>query len=916
MASKYVYYFGSGKADGNADMKLLLGGKGANIAEMVNLGIPVPSGFTITTDICTYFYDHDRSYPPELKAEVEEAIRKLELERGKKFGDTENALLLSVRSGAASSMPGMMDTVLNLGLNDKTVQALIKQTGDERFAYDCYRRFVAMYGDVVLGLKPEHKDEVDPFDELIEEMRKSRGVELDNQLSAADLKELTERYKALIKERQGVDFPQDPMEQLWGAVTAVFGSWHNPRAVAYRELNNIPADMGTAVNIQTMVFGNMGDGCATGVAFTRNPATGDNYFYGEYLMNAQGEDVVAGIRTPGPINIHQKKDGSISLEEAMPEIYKELDAIRQRLDRHYRDMQDIEFTIEKGKLWMLQTRTGKRTGFASFKIAVDLAREGIISKEEALMRVDPDHLNQLLRPTFDPEAKKKAEKENALIAKGLNAGPGAATGRIVFNAPDAVQWARQGEQVILVRAETSPEDIRGMHAAQGILTARGGMTSHAALVARQMGKVCVVGCAVIETNYQQRQMKVGDLVVNEGDWISLDGSTGEVFLGQIPARNSEILRVLIDKTLDPKDSQVYQDYVALLGWADEFRRLGIWTNADQPNQAEAAVAFGAEGIGLTRTEHMFFEGNRIDAVREMILSDDLAGRERALAKLLPMQREDFKGIFRAMQGRPVTVRTLDPPLHEFLPHTEKEIRKLADDMGVAYETLQAKVESLHEMNPMLGHRGCRLGIVFPEITAMQARAILEAACEVKKEGIDVHPEIMIPLVGNVTELKNQKTVVVDVATQVLKNGEAKVDYRVGTMIEVPRGALTADQVAEEAEFFSFGTNDLTQTVFGISRDDAGKFLFDYLDAKIWDYDPFERLDQVGVGSLMQIAVQKGRATRPNLKVGICGEHGGEPSSIEFCHRIGLNYVSCSPYRVPIARLAAAQAAIREKQSKK
>jgi pyruvate,orthophosphate dikinase len=916
MATKYVYFFGEGKADGNAEMKFLLGGKGANIAEMTNLGIPVPPGFTITTDVCTYYYENNRSYPPELKAEVEEAMARLERIMGRKFGDQSNPLLVSVRSGAASSMPGMMDTVLNLGLNDETVQAVVKQTGDERFAYDCYRRFVAMYGDVVLGLKPESKDDVDPFDAILEEFRHQRGVEFDNQLPASDLIELVERYKLLIRGRKGVVFPQDPYEQLWGAIGAVFGSWNNPRAVAYRELNNIPSDMGTAVNIQTMVFGNMGNDCGTGVAFTRNPATGDNVFYGEYLINAQGEDVVAGTRTPQPINKHQKTDDNmLSLEETMPEIYDQLDKIRLTLDRHYRDMQDIEFTIERGKLWMLQTRAGKRTGFASFKIAVDMVREGILTKEEALMRVQPDQLNQLLRPTFDPNAKEDAEKNKTFLAKGLNAGPGAATGRVVFNAPDAEEWAKKGEVVLLVRIETSPDDIRGMNAAQGILTARGGMTSHAALVGRQMGKVCVVGCNALEIDYPKRQMLVGDRVIREGDWLSLDGTTGEVFMGQIPTRPSEILRVLIEKSLPPEKSQVYQDYMALLSWADEFRRLGVWTNADQPNQAEEALAFGAEGIGLTRTEHMFFEGNRISAVREMILSGKREGREKALAKLLPMQREDFKGLFRVMKHRPVTIRTLDPPLHEFLPQEEKDIRKLAEEMGVSFERVSSKIESLHELNPMLGHRGCRLGITFPEITAMQARAILEAACEVKKEGVDVHPEIMIPLVGHVGELKNQKQIVDDIAQQVMKDYGVTVKYSVGTMIEVPRGALTADRIANVAEFFSFGTNDLTQTVYGISRDDAGKFLFDYIDAKIWEHDPFERLDQLGVGSLMQIAVQKGREARPDLKIGICGEHGGEPTSVEFCHRLGLDYVSCSPYRVPVARLAAAQAAIRERNSK-
>ncbi|MCE5244074.1 MAG: pyruvate, phosphate dikinase [Desulfobacteraceae bacterium] len=914
--SKYVYSFGNGKADGNAQMKDLLGGKGANLAEMTSLGIPVPPGFTISTDICSHFYQSGGEYPPELKEQVEAALHEIERLMEAKFGDPENPLLVSVRSGAASSMPGMMDTILNLGLNDVTVEGIVKQARDERFAYDCYRRFIAMYGDVVMGLKPESKDDLDPFDQILEKMKKRRGVEFDSQMPAPDLKELVVRYKGLIMAHTGNMFPQNPYEQLWGAITAVFRSWNNPRAIAYRELNEIPEDMGTAVNVQAMVYGNMGEDCGTGVAFTRNPATGDNVFFGEYLMNAQGEDVVAGIRTPEPINRAQKLDSSQAcLEEDMPEIYRELDRVRTILDRHYRDMQDIEFTIQKGKLWMLQTRSGKRTGIASFKIAVDMVREGILSKEEALMRVDPEQLNQLLRPTFSLKVKQEAILHDALLAKGLNAGPGAATGRIVFSAPDAEAWVKRGEKVILARIETSPEDIRGMHAAQGILTARGGMTSHAALVARQMGKVCVVGCNALEIEYRKHRMTVAGRVIKEGDWLSLDGTTGEVFEGEIPTRPSEILRVAIEKSMAPEDSQIYQDYVALLQWADEHRRLGVRTNADQGNQAAVAVAFGAEGIGLTRTEHMFFEGDRIDAVREMILAETAPGREWALAKLLPMQKEDFKNIFEVMNGRPVTIRTLDPPLHEFLPHEEREIEKLAGQMNVPVERLQAKVHSLHEANPMLGHRGCRLGVVFPEITAMQARAIIEAACEVKQAGIDVHPEIMIPLVGHVAELKNQRKVVDDIAREVFKQYGVTVDYKVGTMIEVPRGALTADRIAREAEFFSFGTNDLTQTVFGISRDDAGKYLREYLDMRIWENDPFERLDQLGVGGLMEIAVQRGRATRPNLKIGICGEHGGEPNSIEFCHRIGLDYVSCSPYRVPAARLAAARAAIRNRNLK-
>ncbi len=915
---KYVYFFEEGKADGNAKMKNLLGGKGANLAEMAHLGIPVPPGFTITTDICSYYYQHNGEYPPELKGQVEEAMHRLEELMGRKFGDPDNPLLVSVRSGAAVSMPGMMDTVLNLGLNDLAVQGLSRHTGDERFAYDCYRRFIAMYGDVVLGLKPQSKDEHDPFDELIEEMRGKRGVESDNQLPAGDLKELIERYKGLIRERKKVEFRQDPWDQLSGAVTAVFGSWNNARAIAYREINNLPDSMGTAVNVQAMVFGNMGDDCGTGVAFTRNPANGENVFFGEYLINAQGEDVVAGTRTPLPINRYQRGDGpGLSLEESMPQIYDELEDIRKKLDHHYRDMQDVEFTIEKNKLWMLQTRTGKRTGFASFKIAVDMVREGIISKQEALMRVEPDQLNQLLRPTFVPKAQSDAIKDGNLLTTGLNAGPGAATGRVVFNAHDAEEWAMKGEIVILVRLETSPDDIRGMHASRGILTARGGMTSHAALVARQMGKVCVVGCSDLEIDYRNRRMTVGDRVIREGQYLSIDGTSGKVFAGQIPTRPSEVLRVIIDKSLAPQRSQIYQDYVALLGWADEVRRLEIWTNADQPNQAEEAIAFGAEGIGLTRTEHMFFEGDRIDAVREMILADNTEGREHALAKLLPMQKEDFKGLFRVMRDKPVTIRTLDPPLHEFLPKEtdEKGIHELAVKTGVSFEKLHAKVKSLHEANPMLGHRGCRLGVTFPEITKMQARAIMEAACEIAGEGMEVLPEIMIPLVGDVGEFKNQRDVVEAVAREVMEEYGVNIKYHVGTMIEIPRAALTADEIAEHAEFFSFGTNDLTQTVYGISRDDAGKFSAAYISKKIWEHDPFARLDQKGVGGLMKIAVKKGRATRPDIKIGICGEHGGDPSSVEFCHKIGLDYVSCSPYRIPIATLAAAQAAIKDNLAK-
>lgn len=909
---KYVYLFGGDKADGKAEMKDLLGGKGANLAEMSRLGLPVPAGFTISTEVCTYYYQHGGKYPAGLEKEVEEGMRHIERVMGAKFGDKDNPLLVSVRSGARISMPGMMDTILNLGLNDETVKGLIARTGNERFAYDCYRRFVQMYGDVVLGLKPESKDEIDPFEEVLDRKKKERGVELDTELDAQALKELVAEFKALIKEKKGVDFPEDPMEQLWGAIGAVFESWNNPRAIAYREINNIPDDWGTAVNVQAMVFGNMGERSGTGVAFTRNPATGENEFYGEYLLNAQGEDVVAGIRTPQPINKKQKGDSPLpSLEEEMPEVYKQLEEVRKKLDAHYRDMQDIEFTIQDGKLWMLQTRSGKRTGFAAFKIAVDMVKEGLIEKEEALLRIEPDQLNQLLQPIFDQKALEQAGKDGRLVAKGLNAGPGAATGKVVFNAEDAEEWAARGEDVILVRIETSPEDIRGMNAARGILTARGGMTSHAALVARQMGKVCVAGCGALEIDYKKRQMEVNGHLVKEGDKISIHGTTGDVFIGEIPTKPSEIIQVQRGE-LKPEESRIYQDFMSLMQWADEVRKLGIRTNADLPGQAAIAVFFGAEGIGLCRTEHMFFEGDRIDYMREMILADDEAGRRAALDKLLPMQRSDFEGLFKVLEGRPMTVRTLDPPLHEFLPHEEKEIADLAKKMGISEEKLKAKVESLREANPMLGHRGCRLGIVYPEITEMQARAILEAACRVKKEGVEVKPEIMIPLVGHVNELKNQKDVIDRVAKQVFEQEGIEVEYLVGTMIELPRAALTADEIAGVAQFFSYGTNDLTQTCFGLSRDDAGRFLGPYREMGIIDFDPFQTLDQTGTGQLLEIGVKKGRATRPELKVGICGEHGGDPASIGFCHKVGLDYVSCSPFRVPIARLAAAQAALKYK----
>ncbi len=903
--SKYVYYFGGKKADGKADMKNLLGGKGANLAEMINIGLPVPAGFTITTELCTYYYDHGRTYPQELDAQVNEALAKLENEMGAKFGDNDNPLLVSVRSGARASMPGMMDTVLNLGLNDDTVEGLIKQSGDARFAYDSYRRFVAMYGDVVLDMKPKTKYDVDPFEEILDKKKEEKNVKLDIELTPDDLKDLVAQFKKAIKDITGRDFPEDPKEQLWGAIGAVFGSWMNERAIKYRKLNGIPAEWGTAVNVQAMVYGNMGEDCGTGVAFTRDAATGDNYFYGEFLMNAQGEDVVAGTRTPLLIEELKAKD---------EKSYNGLMDIREKLEQHYHDMMDIEFTIQKGKLYMLQCRVGKRTALAAIKIAVDMVNEGLIDPKEALRRIQPDQLNQLLRPIFDMKEKLKTIDNGNLLTKGLNAGPGAATGVIAFNSEDAVEMKQQGKDVILVRIETSPEDIAGMDASEGILTARGGMTSHAALVARQMGKVCVAGCETLQINYKNREMKVEgkDIVLKEGDFISIDGSTGEVIDGKIPTKPSEVVQVLIDKSLEPKDAPTFRMYDQIMKWADEYRTLKVRTNADQPDQSANAVAFGAEGIGLTRTEHMFFGEGKIGPMREMILAEDEEGRKKALAKLLPLQREDFEGIFRAMTGRPVTVRTIDPPLHEFLPHEEKNQKQVADDLGVDPQLIKERVESLHEFNPMLGFRGCRLGMMFPEITEMQARAIFEAAVNVKKEGIEAFPEVMIPLVGHKKELDNQEQIVRKVAKEVMKETGTEFEYLVGTMIEVPRGAITAGEIAETAEFFSFGTNDLTQTTLGVSRDDAGKFLPEYVARDIYDTDPFVSLDQSGVGFLMQHAVKEGRKTKPDIKLGICGEHGGDPKTVHFCHNLGLNYVSCSPFRVPIARLAAARAAIMEK----
>ncbi len=910
---RYVYYFGGGRAEGKADMKGLLGGKGANLAEMVNIGLPVPAGFTITTEVCTYFYAHGRKYPVELKAQVEKSLQRVEKEMGAKFGDPKNPLLVSVRSGARASMPGMMDTILNLGLNDVTVQGLIERSGNARFAYDSYRRFVQMYGDVVLDLKPKTKDDIDPFEEILEAKKHARGATVDTDLTADDLKELVAEFKEAIKRETGRDFPDNPWEQLWGAVGAVFTSWMNERAIVYRKLNGIPEEWGTAVNVQSMVFGNMGEESGTGVAFTRDAASGENYFYGEFLMNAQGEDVVAGTRTPLPIDQLADKD---------PKALKQLMNIRKVLEKHYRDMMDIEFTIQNQNLYMLQCRVGKRTAFAAIKIAVDMVKERLITPEEALLRIDPDQLNQLLRPIFDLTEKQKAIAENRLLAKGLNAGPGAASGRVVFNAEDAVDYAARGERVLLVRIETSPEDIKGMDASEGILTARGGMTSHAALVARQMGKVCVAGCGTLKIDYKTREMRIEgrDDVVREGDFLSIDGSTGEVLLGNIPTRPSEVLQVLVDRTLDPNDAPVYQMYEKIMSWADAARQINIRTNADQPDQSANAVAFGAEGIGLCRTEHMFFGEGKIGPMREMILADTIDDRKAALAKLLPLQREDFEGIFLAMDGRPVTVRTIDPPLHEFLPHDEEGQRQIAEVMGVSPDKVRERVHSLHEFTPMLGFRGCRLGIIYPEITEMQARAIFEAAVNVIKAGKKAFPEIMIPLVGNVKELALQEQIVRRVAGEVMQESGVKFKYLVGTMIEIPRGAVTAAEIAQVAEFFSFGTNDLTQTTLGISRDDAGRFLTPYVAMDIYAKDPFEAIDRDGVGFLMKHAVKHGRETRENLKLGICGEHGGEPSSVEFCHQIGLDYVSCSPFRVPIARLAAARAAIqsprKEKKAKK
>jgi pyruvate,orthophosphate dikinase len=901
--AKYVYLFGAGKTEGSAKMKDLLGGKGANLAEMAAIGIPVPPGFTITTEVCRYYYKNGGKYPEGLTEQVRQGMRFLEEATGRKFGDPENPLLVSVRSGAPVSMPGMMDTILNLGLNDKSVEGLASRTSP-RFAYDAYRRLLSMYGSVVLGIK----DEVDPFGEAMEELKRERKASSDLDLTAEDFRELVARYKDIIR-RAGKIFPQDPWEQLWGAIEAVVRSWMNERAKVYRRMYRIPEEMGTAVNVQAMVFGNLGNRSGTGVCFTRDPATGENRLYGEFLLNAQGEDVVAGIRTPNPISKSAKTDPSqISLEEAMPEVYRELLRIRDLLERHYRDMQDVEFTIEEGKLYILQTRSGKRTGFAAVRIAVEMAEEGLITEDEAILRIDPaEQLSQLLQPIFDPKAKARAK----VLARGLAAGPGAASGRIALSAAKAEEMAKEGP-VILVRHETSPDDIRGMAAAQGVLTARGGLTSHAAVVARQIGKVAVVGCEALQIDYGKHELRVAGEVLREGDWLSIDGTTGEVLLGKIPTQPSEVVQVLITKTLRPEDAPIYRLFAKLMSWADARRKLGVRANADQPDQAAIALAFGAEGIGLCRTEHMFFGEGRIPFMQEALVAPNPEARKRALQELAKMQISDFEGILRVMDGKPVIIRLLDPPMHEFLPKEEKDIRPLAKRLGMKFEELKAYIESLQEFNPMLGHRGVRLGITHPDLYDMQVEAIFRAAAKLKKEGLNPKPEVMIPLVGHVNEMRIMRERVVEIARKVMAEEGVEIHFKVGTMVEVPRAAITADEIAREAEFFSFGTNDLTQMTFGYSRDDAGKFIREYLERRILPEDPFETIDRNGVGELMRIAVEKGRKTRPDLSVGICGEHGGESRSVHFCHEIGLDYVSASPWRIPVARLAAAQAAIKGK----
>jgi pyruvate,orthophosphate dikinase len=899
--TKYVYYFGDGKADGDGKMKPLLGGKGANLAEMTRIGLPVPPGFTINTEVCTYFYQHNRTYPPQLKAEVQAALEKVEKSVGKKLGDKDAPLLLSVRSGARDSMPGMMDTILNLGMNDTVVEIVAKKSNNARFAWDSYRRFLQMYGDVVMGVQKRAGEDHEPFESVIEHLKDERYGKHDfpdMKLAVADLKEMVKRFKALIKERTGKSFPQDPMEQMWGSVSAVFGSWMNDRAMVYRRKYGIPHDWGTAVNVQTMVFGNMGDTSATGVAFTRDPATGEKVFYGEYLINAQGEDVVAGVRTPHPI---------VDLAKEMPAAHKGLMKVRALLEQHFKDMQDLEFTVEDTRLYILQTRNGKRTGHAAVRIAVDMVDEKLISKKDAVKRIPADSLAHLLAPIFDRQSVRDAKK----IGSGLAAGPGAASGHVVFSAEEAVRRAEKGDKVVLARVETSPEDLRGMIAAEGILTARGGVSSHAALVARQMGKVCVCGASELRIDYQKRTLSANGTTLQQGDYISIDGTAGEVFAGEVTTAPSEIVQVLVDQTLDAKKSETFREFDKLMRWADDFRTMDVRTNADTPEQVRNAIAFGARGIGLCRTEHMFFEGNRIDAMREMILATTTQDRQRALAKLLPYQREDFIGIFEALDGLPATIRFLDPPLHEFLPHDKEQQLDLSKKLDTPVERISRRVQELHEFNPMLGHRGCRLGITYPEISEMQARAVFEAAAAVQKKGQKVRAEIMIPLVGFPRELKLQIDIVNRVTAEVAKEKKTKFDYLVGTMIEIPRAALLADEIARDAQFFSFGTNDLTQTTLGMSRDDSGSFLPHYAELDIVDTNPFASIDQKGVGKLMEMTRDLGRKTRPDIKLGICGEHGGEPNSVKFCHRLGLNYVSCSPFRVPIAKLAAAQAALAE-----
>ncbi|HTL55362.1 MAG TPA: pyruvate, phosphate dikinase [Candidatus Limnocylindrales bacterium] len=898
-AAKYVYLFGNKKADGDGTMKPLLGGKGANLAEMSRIGLPVPPGFTITTEVCTYYYANRRSYPKELQAQAKSGVAFIENIMGTKFGD-QNAmpLLVSVRSGARDSMPGMMDTILNLGLNDVTVLALVKATGNERFAWDCYRRFIQMYGDVVMGVQKRAGEDHEPFEVVIHGLKHERyhqDIE-DPKLTVGDLKELVTRFKALIKERTGDEFPQDPWKQLWGATGAVFGSWMNDRAIVYRRKYNIPSEWGTAVNVQAMVYGNTGDASGSGVAFTRDPATGEKVFYGEFLINAQGEDVVAGIRTPEPV---------AQLKNHLPEAFIELENIRKILESHFKDVQDFEFTIQEGKVFMLQTRNGKRTGLAAVRFAIEMEKEKLIDWKTAIRRVPADQLDQVLAPIFD----RKAVKNAKCIAKGLPAGPGAASGKMYLNAERAVEAAHKGEKVLLVRNETSPEDLRGMIAAEGILTAKGGVSSHAALVARQMGKVCVCGANALQIDYTAKTVTVDGAVYREGDYISINGTAGEVYPGQLPTAASEVVQVLVEKSLDGSESPTFQMFKKLMDWCGKVTRLQVRTNADNPEQTANAVAFGASGIGLCRTEHMFFEGDRIDAMREMILAESKDDRKRALAKLLPYQKGDFAGIFRELKGLPATIRFLDPPLHEFLPHDHAAQNLLAEKMGIKVEKIAQRVKELHEFNPMLGFRGCRLGLVYPEISEMQARAVFEAAAEVQKERIKVKPEIMIPLVGFKRELDLQVELVHRVAKEVMAEKGVKLNYLVGTMIEVPRGALTANEIAGTAQFFSFGTNDLTQTCLGMSRDDSGSFLPPYQELEIIKKNPFASIDQTGVGQLMSIAVEKGRSTRPDIKLGICGEHGGDPDSVKFCHRLGLTYVSCSPFRVPVARLAAAQAAL-------